>query len=211
MTDKSPPEPSRPVLFTMLWPRLVVVARECGYALGLHGSMVRDLDVMAMPWTPAATDVETLVNMLCDRCGLRRDAVTDLSQDKPHGRLSFLLLWDAHCIVDLSVMPPMKKLTIKDLVGGRRLKTSRKVIEYVEKKDDFPRKAMEYPKKYDLPITQHNYPHLLVYNGWFYWWTSAEDSWWASQNLEESEVGKIGPFKTRKLLKVDIDRRKNEA
>jgi len=31
-------------------PKIREVARSCGYAIGLHGSMRRDLDLIAVPW-----------------------------------------------------------------------------------------------------------------------------------------------------------------
>jgi len=43
-------EKQRQVAYAVLYPRLVPVAKKHGYALALHGSMVRDLDVIAIPW-----------------------------------------------------------------------------------------------------------------------------------------------------------------
>lgn len=36
--------------FRLIWE----VARGCGYAIGLHGSMKRDVDLIAVPWTDEA-------------------------------------------------------------------------------------------------------------------------------------------------------------
>lgn len=33
-------------------------AMDCGWALGLHGSLSSDMDIMAMPWTENAKSVE---------------------------------------------------------------------------------------------------------------------------------------------------------
>lgn len=39
-------------------------ARELGYALAVHGSIARDIDYLAVPWTDEAVDVEKLVRAL---------------------------------------------------------------------------------------------------------------------------------------------------
>lgn len=36
--------------YESIMPAIRKVARECGYAIGLHGSMRRDLDLIAVPW-----------------------------------------------------------------------------------------------------------------------------------------------------------------
>jgi hypothetical protein len=36
--------------FESIIPAIREVAKECGYAIGVHGSMRRDLDLVAVPW-----------------------------------------------------------------------------------------------------------------------------------------------------------------
>jgi len=36
-----------------------VSPRDCGYAIAPHGSLARDLDVIAVPWTEDAVSAET--------------------------------------------------------------------------------------------------------------------------------------------------------
>lgn len=52
--DAPKPPPSPAAVYAHLYPSLVVDARELGYALALHGSMARDLDLVAIPWTDDA-------------------------------------------------------------------------------------------------------------------------------------------------------------
>lgn len=87
-------------------------ARELGYALGLHGSMRRDFDLIAVPWVDNAADKDDLAATLqMAACGTRMSKYS--WHDKPHGRVatSFAVCWPewhettgAGC-VDLSVMP----------------------------------------------------------------------------------------------------------
>lgn len=87
------------------------VARDHGYAIGLHGSGARDLDLIAAPWTEHAVDALTLVEAV-------RAAVNGiLNQNsipykKPHGRLAWVIFIEGQRIstggapyIDLSVMP----------------------------------------------------------------------------------------------------------
>lgn len=91
------------------------VARDCGYAIAVHGSLARDIDLVAIPWTDQAVDPELLVTRLAavassivGRCNPSADWVK-----KPHGRRAVtLLLWGGdqfgHVDIDLSIMPCVK-------------------------------------------------------------------------------------------------------
>lgn len=47
-------EPSIAPAYTFLYPILCEAARACGYALAIHGTMQRDLDLVAVPWVDEA-------------------------------------------------------------------------------------------------------------------------------------------------------------
>jgi len=122
--------PARGPVFACLYPGLCDIARRHGYALAIHGTVVTDLDLIAVPWTPDAADAITLKNALLDHigaCGYRdllRNGGNGLSEEhieqivqnekctgpddseaKPHGRLAWNLYLEAGGKVDLSVMP----------------------------------------------------------------------------------------------------------
>lgn len=114
ITIPQPPKPplnevqrmSASPLYAGLYMRMVPVARECGYALTLHGSMARDLDVVAIPWVETAVGEATLVAKLMAEFGFREFHEKKSDQPvKPHGRSAYCLGWDAGLYVDLSVMP----------------------------------------------------------------------------------------------------------
>lgn len=51
-----PMKPANPAPFyACLYPALCDRAREHGYALAIHGTVATDLDLIAVPWTTAAT------------------------------------------------------------------------------------------------------------------------------------------------------------
>lgn len=114
------PTPRAPA-FAWMVPHLTEVARQFGYAIGLHGSMTRDLDLIAVPWTDAAAPAETLAEAIRDAVGgaIRNDPPTpgnkyDLNthnpEQKPHGRLAWSIHFSGHRFyIDLSVMPRLDK------------------------------------------------------------------------------------------------------
>ena len=78
-------------------------ARDLGYALTVHGSVCRDLDVVAVPWTEDAASFNELTNRLQTETGAALSQVTE----KPHGRQAVLLVLPGGngSVIDLSVMP----------------------------------------------------------------------------------------------------------
>lgn len=105
--------PSPAPAFAALYPVLCKAARELGYALALHGSMQRDLDVVAVPWTDEAKSSDELVEALIgvsDGWVIHRaegntanDSTSPLS--RPHGRVAWSIYLDESVYIDLSVMP----------------------------------------------------------------------------------------------------------
>lgn len=106
-----------------LIPALREVGRRNGYALAVHGSLERDIDVVAVPWTEGAMPAQHLAEQIHDACravmgrvtgpgGWSADAGFDppfgslpKPQPKPHGRLAWSILFGGGPYLDLSVMP----------------------------------------------------------------------------------------------------------
>ena len=80
------------------------LAREVGYAVGVHGSLKRDFDLIAAPWTNGAVSHIRLIRHLC----LGLDALcAGPIEDKPLGRVAVTLQMDGWWKpIDLSIMPP---------------------------------------------------------------------------------------------------------
>lgn len=120
---------NRAPIFACMYPGLCDVARSHGYAFAIHGSVVTDLDLIAVPWVtdPKPVAPDALAKLLMDHisaCGyadlLRRQGLSeDLVQQilalrepgsesperKPHGRLAWNLYLEAGARVDLSILP----------------------------------------------------------------------------------------------------------
>lgn len=83
-----------------------LIAWQEGYALTLHGSFTRDLDLVAVPWTDAASEPEHLIKRIEEAGGVKANGEPT---KRPHGRLTWTLLFPAFAdprFIDFSVMPP---------------------------------------------------------------------------------------------------------
>lgn len=99
-------------------------ARDCGYALAVHGSLARDVDLLAFPWVEEATDAATVAEAIraaiAEEIGdtwFNHDADT-AQPNKPHGRSAYTLTGfgvvttpnGQFPFVDLSVAPRLLDL-----------------------------------------------------------------------------------------------------
>lgn len=109
-----------------LYERVLTVARiigkGCGYAVTLHGSGIRDLDLVAIPWTDECRytprefmehliDSLVMVGMNARSAHFTKEYEGEIPENckKPHGRLAFIIWIDHTYCVDLSIMPRMPK------------------------------------------------------------------------------------------------------
>jgi hypothetical protein len=86
------------------------IARRLGYALAIHGSVNRDMDLIAVPWTEKAVSGQELINAFEAELHLEPYAMTN-TPNKPHGRWAHLLALDAGLYIDISVMPRLPQPT----------------------------------------------------------------------------------------------------
>ena len=92
-----------PLTFAWLYASFLVPrARDLGYSLCIHGSMSRDLDLVAVPWTDDAVGADELARSLAEEAG---GAITDPAVDRPHGRRAWVIHLGSGPYIDLSVMP----------------------------------------------------------------------------------------------------------
>lgn len=86
------------------------VAWDCGYAIGVHGSRQRDLDLMAVPWTERAIAPQHFVDALLERLPnlqMKPHPEPELLTNPtrmPNGRIAYALIGAPACrYLDLSV------------------------------------------------------------------------------------------------------------
>jgi hypothetical protein len=95
----------------LLLPPVREAARFRGYAIAVHGSLKRDIDLVAIAWTEQARPVAELVDGVrgaivgvLGNCLIMGDGTA-----KPHRRVAFTLIHPGFAgEIDLSVVPPLK-------------------------------------------------------------------------------------------------------
>lgn len=90
-------------------------ARGKGYAVAVHGSLFRDLDLVAVPWAEEACSAQELAEAICEmlvRCGLAfgwtADCTDGKGHEKPLGRMAWSISLSRHDgprYLDLSIAP----------------------------------------------------------------------------------------------------------
>lgn len=93
--------------FAFMLPLLQEKVRPLGYALAVHGSMNRDLDLIAVPWDGGAVAPASDVwRVIFDTVSPYRSSLKQWGPEKkPHGRISWIIPLHAGASIDLSVMP----------------------------------------------------------------------------------------------------------
>lgn len=100
--------------YKSILPKIKEAAQAEGYAICVHGSQRRDLDLVAVPWVEKCSDKETLARTLHRAaCGIESESYQ--WEQKPHGRVATCFPvcfpeFTPHCSelslghIDLSVM-----------------------------------------------------------------------------------------------------------
>lgn len=116
------PQPARAAAYVAIYPMLLQVAKDHGYALAVHGSLHRDMDLVAVPWIEEASRGLVLIKAMrrkiravtwgqhADRLKAYRDCSPT---KKPHGRMAYSLhvtesgMYGGY--LDVSVMPRVRE------------------------------------------------------------------------------------------------------
>jgi hypothetical protein len=109
---------NRAPFYAQLYTILASKSKEYGYALALHGSMQRDLDVIAIPWIENASDPIELIRALekvsGGFCAPRKEENGTVIGPyepvmKPHGRKAWIIALSENGprgpYIDISVVP----------------------------------------------------------------------------------------------------------
>lgn len=87
------------------------VGAQCGYAIAVHGSERRDLDVVAVPWVDEARSAEEFIEALREAfkryefTAMHSEGDHPLPRKLPHGRLCWPFHFGGGPYLDLAVMP----------------------------------------------------------------------------------------------------------
>lgn len=95
-----------PVMYTTYFGILTKAANKLGFALAIHGSMGRDFDLIAVPWTESAgTDIQ-LIEAFVEKIGHwgEPENTWDGPEHKPHGRRAYSISVGAGLYLDVSIV-----------------------------------------------------------------------------------------------------------
>jgi len=96
-------------LLKRLLPLIREVARQNGYAIAVHGSLKRDIDLVAIPWVEESKSPEELIMAIEAKIGWFH---VDLDNPviRSHGRKAWsIVTHGVTTYIDLSVMPRMEQ------------------------------------------------------------------------------------------------------
>lgn len=96
----------RAAFYASMWEDLKTAALNCGWALGLHGSLNSDMDIMAMPWIYGCKPESEMINELCKCFTDNEDLQLGLqvTTDKPNNRVVYTLPIWADFYLDINVI-----------------------------------------------------------------------------------------------------------
>lgn len=98
-----------PDLDTALITFIRTIAEHNGYAIGIHGSLERDIDLIAAPWISEAVSSEELIEIICNLLNAKLTG----RHTKPLGRIGYVLkLNNFDRLIDISVCPRLKDETV---------------------------------------------------------------------------------------------------
>ena len=102
--------PTSAPAYAAMYHEIAEVARKHGYALAIHGSLQRDFDLIAIPWTDNPSDPQSVFDELTGEFGLKHVGKIGI---KPHGRSVYTLTcgW-GECFLDLGFMPRLSSFPV---------------------------------------------------------------------------------------------------
>lgn len=95
-----------PVYAAALYPGLARICVDNGYALAVHGSLARDFDLIAIPWTDEVSTPDKVLDEITTKYSVR--LIGEVGQKK-HGRTAYTLsIGFGDCSLDFSFMPTVQ-------------------------------------------------------------------------------------------------------
>lgn len=91
-------------IYIGLYKELAEIARKHGYAMAVHGSLARDMDLICIPWIDDADEPQVVVDAITREFAFKE--TDEPPSVREHGRLVYTLLVSfGDCFIDLSFTP----------------------------------------------------------------------------------------------------------
>lgn len=96
--------------YATIWESIRKIVYEHGWGAGLHGSLSRDMDIIAIPWSEDAINADTLIDIIIEKCFenniLAKYGKQVIRNSKPHGRICYAIPITEELYLDISIMDP---------------------------------------------------------------------------------------------------------
>jgi hypothetical protein len=90
-------------VYCALYPDLAEIARKHGYAMAVHGSLLRDFDLICIPWVEQPSEPDAVVTEITKTFCIRKVGEPDTTF---HGRERWTIsVGHGECAIDLQFMP----------------------------------------------------------------------------------------------------------
>lgn len=97
-----------PVYAVALYPVLAKIFQKHGYALAVHGSMMRDFDLIAVPWVEEPSRPDDVIKEITNGFDIRQISEP---KNKPYIRRCYTIsIGHGECALDLSFFPYLEKI-----------------------------------------------------------------------------------------------------
>ena len=94
-----------PIMYVTYFGMLKEIAESKGYCLSVHGSVTRDFDLIAIPWTEVPSSHEELLKAFRDCIEINVGEPYDSMCVKPGGRIAYTIMSGGGGYLDISITP----------------------------------------------------------------------------------------------------------
>lgn len=115
------------IFWVFMFPKIREVAAQCGWAIGVHGSVANDLDLMAMAWVEKHTTADELADAIAKVVTLTYRKPIKNDKDKPNNRVVYTI-FAGNTYIDLNVIDNNKDI-LQEL---KQLSFSSNAMDYVK-------------------------------------------------------------------------------
>lgn len=112
-----------PALYACYFGILKEIAEAHGYALAVHGSFSRDMDLIAVPWIDNPKPQLDMLKAFCKAIGVERTSELpyDSIEEKPHGRTSYTISTGGGGYVDISITSTTFSRPLRNNISGVKI------------------------------------------------------------------------------------------
>jgi hypothetical protein len=102
-------------MYCALYPQLAEISRKHGYAMAVHGTLGRDMDLICIPWVESPSDAAAVVKEITSTFSIRQVGEPDTTF---HGRERWAVsVGFGECFLDIQFMPRIDSDRMRDEVA----------------------------------------------------------------------------------------------